>query len=78
MRINKVIKARELAVEFCARAQLLERLYHAHKREQAKKDRGEIEYVNSYDPTTGSKESGALKRASMDLTRALAELRKPQ
>ena len=25
----------------------------------------------------GCKESGALKRASMDLTRALAELRKP-
>jgi hypothetical protein len=25
----------------------------------------------------GSKESGAMKRASMDLTRALAELRKP-
>lgn len=26
---------------------------------------------------TGSKESGALRRASMDLTRALAEMRKP-
>ena len=26
---------------------------------------------------TGSKEGGACKRASMDLTRALAELRKP-
>ena len=25
----------------------------------------------------GSKESGALRRASMDLTRALAEMRKP-
>lgn len=26
---------------------------------------------------TGSKETGALRRASMDLTRALAELRRP-
>lgn len=28
-------------------------------------------------PLTGSKESGATRRASLDLTRALAEMRKP-
>lgn len=28
-------------------------------------------------PICGTKESGALRRASMDLTRALAELRRP-
>lgn len=28
-------------------------------------------------PFSGSKQSGAVRRASMDLTRALAELRKP-
>lgn len=28
-------------------------------------------------PVTGTRESGAVRRTSMDLTRALAELRKP-
>ena len=30
------------------------------------------------EPFFGSKETGALRRASMDLTRALADLRRPQ
>lgn len=35
-----------------------------------------IKTLNGYS-CMGSKESGALRRASMDLTRALAEMRKP-
>lgn len=35
------------------------------------------EHFNQYMGITGFKETAALKRASMDLTRALAELRKP-
>lgn len=34
--------------------------------------------ANDHDWLNSSKETGATRRASMDLTRALAELRKPQ
>ncbi len=40
----------------------------------------DVERASFEDPTfwiTGRKETGALRRASMDLTRALAEMRRP-
>ena len=35
-----------------------------------------IDFRNTWAPITGTKETAAVRRASMDLTRALAQLRK--
>ena len=39
--------------------------------------RTEAELAHDPDPLDGSIQSGAVRRASLDLTRALAEMRKP-
>jgi hypothetical protein len=63
MNEHSLESARIEAVRFLNKVQLLE---EAIKRE-----------INEKYPSSNGKESGAVRRASMDLTRALAELRKP-
>ena len=46
-------------------------------REFQKRVNGLLKCENIQDKLYGSKESGAVRRSSMDLTRALAEMRKP-
>lgn len=53
-----------------------ERFLEAAKRLKARGDKAVTPNRRFY-PSDFSKESGAAKRASMDLTRALAEYRKP-
>jgi len=59
------IEKLQFAVEECRR--------FIYKAEDAKKRLKEDKYAG----ISGSKETAAAKRASLDLTRALAELRKP-
>lgn len=61
MNISKLICAIDEAKRFIIKAEL------AYNKIQE----------NSLTTITGSKETGAAKRASMDLTRVLADLRKP-
>ena len=61
MNLNTVSKAVEEAKRFIAAAEVF------HK---AETDKAKSYYTNP-------KESGAVRRASMDLTRALADMRKP-
>lgn len=63
MNKNTLITAVTEAHRFLARAEELQQKYDELQ--------GSLQ-----DPFLGSKESGAVRRASMDLTRALAELRK--
>jgi hypothetical protein len=60
----KYVRAREEAIRFLARVDELRLRY-------------EIEPSPEYLAVSGSREAGAVKRASLDLTRALAEMRKP-
>jgi len=63
---NERIKAAEvIAMRFLTAIKAVE------ARKKSERDGG------AYLSLTGFKESGALRRASMDLTRALAEMRKP-
>lgn len=65
MNINTVKSARTLAERFIRKADaILDNLG------------GEDEPSENHWPITGTKETGALRRASLDLTRALAEMRK--
>ena len=73
MDITRVIKARRMAYEFCKRAELTEALYD---KEDA--DRSDGHYKpGSIKHVGGSGITGSLRRQSMELTRALAEMRKP-
>ena len=64
-RQEKISRARHEAIRFVARCDaLIER--HATDKH----------FRESFDTGIGSKEMGAVKRASMDLSRALTELRK--
>ena len=80
MNKDKLITAVTEAHRFLARAEELQQAYDKYEGwENANpEERRASRYVfNPHsDPFTGSKESGAVRRASMDLTRALAELRK--
>jgi hypothetical protein len=70
---NRIIIAEEAARRFLARADHLQKVALAACIQG--KDCHPLTPLDHY-LTTGTKESGALRRASMDLTRALAELRK--
>jgi len=61
---SKYARAREEALRFVARVDELEVRYRSHEHPQ-------------YLSISGSKEASAAKRASLDLTRALADMRKP-
>lgn len=61
MNIDKINKTVEVCIEFLARARELRKIVEAYK----------------YPYPLPPKESGAVRRASMELTRALAEMRKP-
>lgn len=73
MKIDAIIKARRVAHEFCNRAELAEAVYDAQEanRMNGHYKPGAIPYV------AGHKATGSLRRQSMELTRALAEMRKP-
>ena len=78
MRIDNASRVRALALEV---VQLIDAATaRAHRdREEANAywaERGE-EPLTSQPSITGTREAGALRRRSMDLTRALAEMRKP-
>lgn len=79
MNKNSLITAVAEAHRFIARAEELQQAYDKYDNwERANPEDRRERYVfnpNS-NPFTGSKESGAVRRASMDLTRALSELRK--
>jgi hypothetical protein len=47
------------------------------KAERAEADEAALKGRPCYALTSGTKESGAVRRASLDLTRALADLRRP-
>ena len=72
MRIEDIATARNEAVRFIERADRLLDAEEALRQEMTAKGR-------SYwtQPIDGSKLSGAVKRSSMDLTRALADMRNP-
>lgn len=74
MRRANLDHARHEAERFLNRLIELQLTHDACKTER-KKNPDHWYHVN--DPLSGSKESGAVRRASLDLTRALAELRKP-
>lgn len=65
MNIENIKKAKQEALRFVERADAL-------LQERKKYDEGEKKYCFN-----APKESGAVRRASLDLTRALAEMRKP-
>ena len=71
MNADSLSRAIDEASRFIERAK---RLLSAHRKAERRREHPE-EYVLS--PITGSAQSGAVKRASMDLTRALADLRRP-
>ena len=78
MRIENARRVRDLAQEV---VQLIDAaIARAHRdREETNAywtDRGEGP-LTSQPSITGTREAGALRRRSMDLTRALAEMRKP-
>ena len=64
MKKEKLQTAKEEALRFLKRVEELE-------------DENEVSSIHAPSYYIGSKKTGAVKRASMDLTRALAELRKP-
>lgn len=64
MNLKGIDAAEKAAKEFLARA-------------RAVRESGSVHSALLDSPLYGSKETGALRRASMDLTRALAEMRKP-
>lgn len=79
MNKNSLIAAVTEAHRFLARAEELQQAYDKYEGwERANPEERRDRYVfNPHsNPFTGSKESGAVRRASMDLTRSLAELRK--
>ena len=78
MKIDKARRVRDLAQEV---VRLIDAaIARAHRdREEANAywaERGE-EPLTSQPSITGTREAGALRRRSLDLTRALAEMRKP-
>jgi hypothetical protein len=76
MRREPVKKAYDEAKRFIALAQELLNEDSAVKAREAKR-KEEDRYGWEHSPLTGSKLSGSTRRASLDLTRALAEMRKP-
>lgn len=64
MKIGNIRKAKNEAIKFI---QLVEQVEKTQ----------DYRFMDDNSSTTTSKETGALKRSSMDLTRSLAELRKP-
>jgi len=77
----KIEKARKAALEFVARCELLLiKLDSNLTSQQYNSQEGKWESKEGkpapHDHSWGSKESGALRRNSMDLTRTLADLRK--
>ena len=65
MKISKILDAQKEAKRFLEKVKKLQAT-------QKWSEQGKCDYL-----IFGSKESAALKRASLDLTRALAEMRKP-
>jgi len=68
MNKGSIAKAKKEAIRFldAVKLQQLEEL-----RQERQEKQGKLSYVST------PKENGAVKRASMDLTRALADLRRP-
>ena len=78
MRIENARRVRDLAQEVVRLIDAATARAHRDREETNAywTDRGE-EPLTSQPSITGTREAGALRRRSMDLTRALAELRKP-
>ena len=78
MRIDKARHVRDLAQEVVRLIDAATARAHRDREETNAywTDRGE-EPLTSQPSITGTREAGALRRRSLDLTRALAEMRKP-
>lgn len=86
MNINQVREVKKLCKEVTELCQAVEVASNEHGRKEKEYDRAMNEYrsdsskpypyLASSDPFYGSKQTSALRRRSMDLTRALAELRR--
>ena len=78
MQIDKARRVRDLAQEVVRLIDAATARAHRAREETNAywTDRGE-EPLTSQPSITGTREAGALRRRSLDLTRALAELRKP-
>jgi len=73
MKKDKLLNAIQEAERFLEKAKLLCELTEGSKSNSQRIGQMDRRHFESYHP----KESGATKRASMDLTRALADYRKP-
>ncbi len=71
MRASNLGRAIDEANRFLERAK---RLYGEHRKAEAVAKRAGNDHI--YSPLSGSRLSGDVKRASMDLTRALTDLRR--
>lgn len=72
MRRSNLDRARREAVRFL---HILDDLRAKHDEHREMQKDPSAQWVNN--PLNGTKESAAVRRASMDLTRTLAEMRKP-